>query len=281
MLKLTLILENAFLCLRSEAWRVLSATPGCLNWLAVMKSRAGVGAESCWMGNNQHFHMKSSAMTSRSAEAFNGLHASLIRLPVGCFSSPVVFSEANVLNRLIGQTRLWVVPLSHVDVSLGWHVNCGAYKQSPVGRQTAFLGTCWQRCNPRPLGDPRTRQPDTGNLSGWPDHWLLQSHNQKWIHGRCPVSPFFFSFRLLGSCPAGCWGQEGHHHGQLPVPMLMPWGQASSQLQMHGFGLWKSTTSQLLALGGHGNITQKGRSWNRTWNNWIFGSTAVNGSMMS
>lgn len=49
--------------------------------------------------------MKSSAMTSQSAGAFNGLHASLMRLPVGCFSSPVVFSEANVLNRLIGQTH--------------------------------------------------------------------------------------------------------------------------------------------------------------------------------
>lgn len=86
---------------------VLSVTPGCRNWLAAIKTHDRVGAETRWMGNNQHFDIKSSAMTTQSAGASNGLHASLRRFPVGCFSSPAVFSEAKALNRLIGQIRLY------------------------------------------------------------------------------------------------------------------------------------------------------------------------------
>lgn len=64
-------------------------------------------------------------------------------------------------------------------MSVYWHTNWKVTKKkiSPVGRWTAFLGTCWWWCNLWPLGDPRTKQLDTENLLGWPDRWLLW----KWI----------------------------------------------------------------------------------------------------
>lgn len=61
------------------------------------------------MGNNQHFDVKSSGMAFQLARASNGSHASLVQFPVCHFSSPLVFTEANMLKRLIGQIWLYAL----------------------------------------------------------------------------------------------------------------------------------------------------------------------------